>query len=182
MLTRFRRSLALLALLLSALSYASAQEPCNIRLDISPDYGGVKLGMRLEELQAMFPGSDELRAARADAEKQDVSLGMLDLNIRKRDFEGVKELSLNFVGGRLHKMGLHFGGETRWRSVAEFSDHVSKQLALPQAWGETVAAGGKQSRVMECAGFMVFVQFARGGPVYLGLAKTEAGAKPAGSK
>ena len=176
---------AALALVLSFATAAAAQETCRVRLDISPDYGGVKLDMTAGELSRMFPGSDELRAAAATGAggaPVEVSLGMLDLNIRKEDFEGVRELSLAFSGGRLTKMGIHFGGATKWKSIAEFTEHVEKHLALPRAWGEAVTAGGKQSRVMECSGFMVFAQYARGGPVFLGLAKAEAGAKPTPAK
>src|SRR5919206_3966294 len=93
------RSFFLAAFALSAARASGAQEPCRIERAAAPDYGGVMLGMRQEELARMFPGSEELQRAplAGEAAKPFVaSLGMLELNVRKDEFRGVGELVLTF--------------------------------------------------------------------------------------
>ncbi len=51
--------LLLTAALLCCGAVARAQEPCRLERSVAPDYGGVMLGMKLEELARMFPGSED---------------------------------------------------------------------------------------------------------------------------
>lgn len=162
-----------------------AQEPCRLERAVAPDYGGVMLGMRLEELARMFPGSQELQAgprgADAAARPFVVSLGMLELGVRKEDFRGVDELALTFLGGTLHRIDIRFRQPVPWKAVTEFSEDASKRLAVPSdSWDAPVSDASKQSRVLDCRGFAVVVRIDKGGPSTLSIVDT-AGEKSDGS-
>ena len=159
---------------------AIAQEAtCNVPLSVSPDYGGVKLGMSLAEMRRMFPGSDELRDAPDGEAAFTVSLGMLELTIRREEFKGVRELALGFIGGRLHKIGLSFGEQQQWEDVDAFSQHISKKLALPKEWSASPKFGVSRSLSLECRGFLVLARTEKDGGYFLGLMNTEADLKDA---
>lgn len=157
----------------------AAQEPCRLERAVAPDYGGVMLGMRPEELARMFPGSDELRALPAagagDTKPSVASLGMLELGVRKEEFSGVTELVLTFIGGTLQRMDMRFRQPTPWRAVEGFTEYASKQLALPHdSWGPTASDETKQSRVLDCRGFSVVARVDRGGQSTLSIVDTTA--------
>jgi hypothetical protein len=177
MLLRIGR-LALIAASLACCAHASAaQERCELDRSIAPDYGGVMLGMTLDELRKMFPASLDLRAAKPDGTHSAV-LGMLDFNIRAEAFKGVEELTLTLIGGKVQRIGVAFRAPTPWKNVAELAEHASKRLALPaDTWGPPVADAAKQARVMDCRGFSVVVRVDREGASSLSIVDTTPGEK-----
>jgi hypothetical protein len=187
-----KRSLAQVLLLAAALlccgplaSVAAAQgEPCRLERAVAPDYGGVMLGMKAEELARMFPGSEDLQKwAQADASKPFVaSLGGLELSIRREQFLDVAELVLTFLGGTLHRIDVRYRQPVPWREVKTFSADASKRLAVPpDAWGEPASDEEKQSRLLDCRGFSVVVRIDKGGPSTLSIVDTAAAKQDAGA-
>jgi hypothetical protein len=178
-----KKSALLAALLLCCARPAPAQEPCRIGRAAAPDYGGVMLGMGLEELRRMFPGSEDLRAgpgAGGGAKPFVASLGMFELNIRKEEFEGVEELALTLIGGTLQRIDVVFRQPTLWKSsVADFSEQASRRLALPlDSWGRPASDKEKWSRVLDCQGFSVVLRIDKGGASTLSIVDTS----PAGDE
>ncbi len=169
-------ALAAALICLGARRDAPAQEPCKLERAVAPDYGGVMLGMKAEELARMFPGSEELPKVTADASKPFVvSLGMLELGIRGEQFRDVGELVLTFIGGTLQRIDVRYRRPTPWKLITEFSEHASKQLALPaDAWGPPASDPSKRSRVLDCRGFSVVVRMDEGGPSTLSIVDTGA--------
>jgi hypothetical protein len=157
----------------------SAQEPCRLERSVAPDYGGVMLGMRLEEAGRMFPGSRELQTGPGAATATKpfvVSLGMLELGVRKEEFKGVEELMLTFIGGTVHRIDVRFHSPVEWKAVTEFSDYASKRLALPaDSWDAPASDAAKQSRVLDCRGFAVVVRMDKNGPSTLSIVDTSVG-------
>ena len=156
---------------------ASQEEPCRLERAVAPDYGGVMLGMKAEELARMFPGSEDLQKGAqgaADSSKPFVaSLGGLELGVRREQFGDVNELLLTFLGGILHRIDVRYRQPVPWRAVTEFSEQASKRLAVPvDSWGEPSAGAGKQSRVLDCRGFSVVVRIDKGGPSTLSIVDT----------
>jgi hypothetical protein len=185
-----KRDLANILLLAAALLCcgvaARAQEPCRLERAVAPDYGGVMLGMKLEELVQMFPGSEELQKGTrgaGDASKPFVaSLGGLELSVRKAQFGDVSELLLTFLGGTLHRIDVRYRQPVRWREVTEFSAEASKRLAVPaDSWGEPASDAEKHSRVLDCRGFSVVVRIDREGPSTLSIVDTAATKPDAGA-
>jgi hypothetical protein len=195
---RFARLLILIAVVWccaqsSFAQESSAPEPCQLERALAPDYGGVMLGMRLEELARMFPGSQELqtgpgadastntniststntntgKSTNANTKPFVVSLGMLELGIRREEFKGVDELMLTFLGGALHRLDVRFRQPVMWKAITEFSEHASKRLAVPAgSWDAPVIDDAKQSRVLACRGFAVVVRMDKGGPSTLSI-------------
>lgn len=178
--------LLLTAALLCCGAVAPAQEPCRLERSVAPDYGGVMLGMKLEELARMFPGSEDLqKGARAagDPSKPFVaSLGGLELSIRREQFKDVAELLLTFLKGTLHRIDVRYRQPVPWREATEFSAEASKRLAVPaDAWGGPAADEEKRSRVLDCRGFSVVVRIDREGPSTLSIVDTVAAQQDAGS-
>lgn len=162
---------------------ARAQEPCRLERAVAPDYGGVMLGMKREELAQMFPGSEDLQKGAGDSSKPFVaSLGGLELGVRKTQFGDVNELLLTFLGGTLHRIDVRYRQPVRWREVTEFSTEASKRLAVPaDSWGEPASDAEKQSRVLDCRGFSVVVRIDREGPSTLSIVDTTATTGNAGA-
>ncbi|MBV9926029.1 MAG: hypothetical protein JOZ96_13510 [Acidobacteria bacterium] len=161
---------------------ARAQEPCKLERAVAPDYGGVMLGMKVSDLAQMFPGADELqKGARVPAGASKpfvVSLGGLELGVRREQFGDVNELLLTFIGGTLHRIDVRYRQPVPWRQVMEFSAEASRRLAVPpDAWGEPASDAEKLSRVLDCRGFSVVVRIDRGGPSTLSIVDTGAAAK-----
>lgn len=164
----------------SVASVTGAQEePCRLERAVAPDYGGVMLGMKAEELARMFPGSEDLQKeaqGASDPSKPFVaSLGGLELGVRKEQFGDVNELLLTFIGGTLHRIDVRYRQPVPWREVTEFSAQASRRLAVPaDSWAEPSADAGKQSRVLDCRGFSVVVRIDRNGPSTLSIVDTAA--------
>lgn len=177
------KTLLLLACVAACARGAAAQgEPCRLERAVAPDYGGVMLGMTAEELARMFPGSEELQRAVAEAAagKQFVaSLGMLELGVRRQQFADTAELVLTFLGGRLHRIDVRYRRPVRWADAAEFSADASKRLAVPvDSWGAVSSDAEKFSRVLDCRGFSVVVRIDRGGPSTLSIVDTAPASSP----
>jgi hypothetical protein len=173
------KSLLLVACAAACAGGAAAQEPCRIERAVAPDYGGVMLGMKPEELARMFPGSEELPRAASAAPGADpskpvvASLGMLELAFRRDQFGDAAELVLTFLGGRLHRIDVRYRRPTPWNDVGQFSEQASKRLAVPaDAWGAASSDPEKHSRVLDCRGFSVVVRIDRGGPSTLSIVDT----------
>jgi hypothetical protein len=163
---------------------ARAQEPCLLERAVAPDYGGVMLGMKREELARMFPGSEELQKAMpGDSSKPFVaSLGGLELGVRKEQFGDVNELLLTFLNGMLHRIDVRYRQPVPWHEVTEFSAQVSKRLVVPaESWDEPLNDAEKQSRVLDCRGFSVVVRIDKAGPSTLSIVDTAASKQDAGS-
>ena len=181
---RHLANILLAAALLCCGVAAAAQEPCRLERAVAPDYGGVMLGMKVEELARMFPGSEDLQKGAAGGSKPFVaSLGMLELGVRKDQFRDVGELLLTFLGGTLHRIDVRYRQPAPWREVTEFSAEASKRLAVPaDSWGEPAADAEKLSRVLDCRGFSVVVRIDKGGPSTLSIVDTAAGSAAAPAK
>ena len=161
-------------------------EPCRLERAVAPDYGGVMLGMKTEELARMFPGSEDLQKGAqvpGDPSKPFVaSLGGLELGVRKEQFGDVNELMLTFLGGTLHRIDVRYRQPAPWREVTDFSAQASRRLAVPaDSWGEPASDAEKYSRVLDCRGFSVVVRIERGGPSTLSIVDTVAARQDSGA-
>lgn len=181
----------MIAAVLCCAQSAFAQEPCRLDHTVAPDYGGVMLGMRLEEIARMFPGAQDLQpgpgaavnanaavntAVNANAKPFVVSLGMLELGVRKEAFKGVDELMLSFLDGAVRRIDVRFRRPEPWNDIAEFTEHASKRLAVPaDSWDAPALGAAKQSRVLNCRGFAVVVRIDKGGPSILSIVDTAGG-------
>lgn len=187
---RLGNILALAAALLCCGPFESAaraqSEPCRLERAVAPDYGGVMLGMKAEELARMFPGSEDLQKGAqgaGDPSKPFVaSLGGLELGVRREHFADVNELLLTFLGGTLHRIDVRYRQPAPWREVKDFSAEASRRLAVPaDSWGEPASDAEKHSRVLDCRGFSVVVRIDRGGPSTLSIVDTAAPKQDSGA-
>jgi hypothetical protein len=151
-------------LLLAALAVACACAPaparqeapaqaCKLTLEQSPALRGFRLGMSLEQLKARYPGVPVME----QQEKGHLTAGLARGGFQGADagtFEGVNDIHLDFLDGRLASLTVHYNNLVKWRSVGEFASRVSELLKLPDAWRTEQDSG---SRVMPCADFNIKV-------------------------
>jgi hypothetical protein len=98
---------------------------------------------------------------------------MLELGVRREEFQGVAELVLTFLGGTLHRIDVRFRQPVPWKAITEFSEHASKRLAVPaNSWDSPATDAEKQSQVLSCRGFAVVVRMDKGGPNTLSIVDT----------
>lgn len=155
---------------------ASAQEPCNIGLNISPDIRGLQLGMSLADVKAKFPNSiGFIGKDKPDEVGQidDIELSGIDI-FGRDEFKGIVGFVMTFTDGKLSGLGVIYSRDTQWRDIDEFTPQVSKALAMPFRWREPTNADPKSARVMDCKGFRVVARIGAGQPSFVGLVDTTA--------
>jgi hypothetical protein len=159
-------------------SAITAQDRCNIDLSIAPDIRGIRLGLKIEEVKAMFPDSLAFKLAPQPDEANVIDsadLTLLDWYQKREKFTGVESISLIFVDGRIVKIGALYDKTADWPNVDSFSAQLSKSLALPGwAWRVPKNADPKIARVMDCDGFRVIAVAQPGSRAVLGLVDTAA--------
>lgn len=172
------RLLFCFTILLGASSAALAQDRCNIDLSIAPDIRGIKLGLKYEEVRAMFPKGIAFTFAPKPDEVgviDSVDLTAFDFYEKGAKFKGVEKMSLVFADGKLVMIGVGYDRSADWPTVTSFAEQVSKSLALPQAWRAPDNADPKIARVMDCEGFrLIAVAPGPGVKTFVGLVDTTA--------
>lgn len=143
---------------------AASQPQCSLNLSESPDVGGLRLGMSVEQAQALFPS---LKVSPAD--ENGVASAILksgELNRRAESgsyFEGVETVALEFTAGRLSFIRVNYPATDRWGSSDEFVSHVAEKLNLRGTWKRFYDWENKSIRdirdlrdqALECVGFRI---------------------------
>jgi outer membrane protein TolC len=142
------------------------QPKCALSLSRSPEVGGLRLGMSIEQSQSLFPS---LKVSTAD--NSGVTSAMLkggELNYRaesKSYFEGVETVELEFTGGRLSLIRVNYPATNKWGSTDEFLSVIAEKLNLQGTWKHFYDWENKSIRdiknlrdqALECNGFRIVV-------------------------
>lgn len=138
-----RLSLSLLLAVCSLLACAEPKPPnekfdgrCQLRIGQSPEVRGLRLGMTVEEVRRRFPalpipapskvGSIYIRLSKLDPAEEDFGLNL----------EGVNELSLSFLDGRVSDVRVMYEATREPLTEQEFSSRLSEALNLPHFLSE----------------------------------------------
>jgi hypothetical protein len=143
----------------------SAETPkaiCTLRLPQAPDIRGVKLGLTVAEVLALFPGSTEDNEVRSQLARP-ANLGMTSFLIRtgsyasKEKFAGIKMITFTFLDGRVSNFNVGYDGP-EWKHVDEFVTKFSEGTNLPalDAW-EAYVGLDNQLKTLKCGGFEINV-------------------------
>jgi hypothetical protein len=149
----------LLAALAVACACASARaqqqalaQACKLTLEQSPALRGFRLGMSLEQFKARYPGVPV-----TEQPSGLMTVGLARGGFQGADaaaFEGVNNIGLSFLDGRLVSLWVGYDNTVQWRGVEQFASRVSELLKLPDAW---VSEPGADTYGMKCAGFQLRV-------------------------
>lgn len=149
---------------------AETQEPeprtqkamCTLNTGQAPDIRGLRLGMSVEPVLALFPGSRE------DAEvnkslAEPAKFGLIRLMIRperyasKENFVGTRNITLAFLDGKLFDITVAVSGSERKHVdelIKQFSEE--KNLPAPADWQPYVGLDDKM-KTLQCDGFEISV-------------------------
>lgn len=149
----------LLAALAVACACAAAQarqgapaQACKLTPGQSPALRGFRLGMSPEQFKARFPGVPLTEHPMGLTTVYLARGGLQGAEVAT--FEGVNDINLGFLDGRLVSLSVQYNNLVQWRSGREFASRVSELLKLPDAWRE---GQGTDNSVMACAGFEIGV-------------------------
>ncbi|MBD0369448.1 MAG: hypothetical protein ICV60_01235 [Pyrinomonadaceae bacterium] len=152
---------------------ATAQEKpeCTLTVAQLPGIAGLRLGMTIEQVLALFPGSSkeqEIVSAISDAPSR---LGAVNITIKperyesKAKFAGISNIFFAFLDGRLFRFIVGYNG-VEWKNVDEFITKFSSENGLPavEAWEARVGME-TQMKTLKCAGVDVTLFASTGGAV-----------------
>jgi hypothetical protein len=158
-------------LVLAAASAANAQGACTLTLAQAPAVDGLRLGMKAEEVVALFPGSRADKEVRAQLLNPANPVGVTGLTIKperyasKAKFPRVSVITLTLLDGRVYTINVHYGGP-EYKHVDEFLGKFleGKKLPAAHAW-EPYVGMDTQLKTLNCKGFELKV-FAGGKNVH----------------
>jgi hypothetical protein len=127
----------------------------------APAIGGLKLGMSIEEVLAIFPGSSSDAEVRLSLDRPASPLGVRGLVIRPEKYstrnrvDRVSQISLTFLDGRVSILNVGYDGPS-WLHVDEFVAKFSEETGLPGAdsWDAYVGLD-TQLKTLRCQDFEV---------------------------
>jgi outer membrane protein TolC len=142
----------------------ASQPKCALSISESPEVGGLRLGMSVEQAQSLFPS---LKVSTADESGvASTTLHDGELNYRaesKSYFEGVETVALEFTDGRLSFIRVTYPATNRWGSTDEFLSVIAEKLNLKGTWKHFYDWENKSIRdikdlrdqALECNGFRI---------------------------
>jgi hypothetical protein len=161
---------------------ASVNTPCALGAAQAPQINGLKLGMTVDEVLAIFPGSSEDKNIVADRARAAGKLGAGSFTIipekypSKSGFAGIGHLIFRYIDGRIYNLRVGFIGP-EWKSVDEFIAKFADGKNLPGATAWEAAAGMEtQMKTLKCSGVEIslFAGGAGGNLNYVELRDTDA--------
>ena len=141
---------------------------CGLTVAQSPAVNGLKLGMTVEQVLALFPGSDNDEMIRAEIAQADKRQGLTTISLDPRNylskvlFSGITRINFKFMDGRLYNFIVSYNGPA-WKNVDEFVEKFAEGANLPGAdsWNAYVGMD-TQLKMLNCHGFEV--RLFAGGP------------------
>lgn len=158
-------------IIVSAISFARGQaldqSKCVFNVDQSPSIRGLRLGMPVDELFAVFPEERFNRNALMSQDDPNFGVGRLPLYVSslssqqtRERFDGIQLINIVLFDGRLAELDVNYTGPNsrpkkgpNWRGVDEFVTILSEALRLPPAkdWVDR----GQLSKTLRCTGFVL---------------------------
>ena len=169
-----KKILALVLLIVSAAASA-AQKPeakekavCGLTVAQSPAVNGLKLGLTIEQVLGLFPGSSNDGMIRAEIDAASKKQGLTSFSLEPSNylssvlFPGITRINFKFMDGRLYHFTIGYNGP-KWKDVDEFVGKFAAEANLPGVdnWNAYVGLD-TQLKMLNCQGFEV--RLFAGGP------------------
>lgn len=158
------KPLALLLVLLCAVSALAQDNRCPLKLSELPDAPelfGFRLGMSTTQLKLRVPQVVFGKDNDFGVSKTSISPDF-DSRIDKASLAGVRTISFDFVDGRLTSLWLGYDGSFKWQTVPDFVKGISQSLHLPDEWKPWKVRGQQ----INCADFQMTVSIVAEGPSF----------------
>jgi hypothetical protein len=161
---KFRNSLSLLILLLSAGNIFAQVTECKVKLSQLPaavELSGFRIGMTMDQVKARVPQVVFGRTDQFGTSKTSIN-PYFDPKIDKSGFADVRTVSLDFLDGRVTSIWIGYEPTFKWSNVDTFVKGISQALSLPPAWSPWKSQGQQ----LKCADFQVTVSLIARGPSF----------------
>ena len=142
---------------------ATDKDVCRLPPAQVPVVGDLKLGMTVEKVLALFPGSGEDTEVRSSLARPASSHGVSSLVIRpdrygsKEKFAGVSQITFTLLDGRVSTFSIGYNGPA-WPHVDNFVAKVVEGTDLPAAGAWQAYAGlDNQLKMLTCPDFEIRV-------------------------
>lgn len=146
---------------------AFAQSRCGLTEATAPGVRGIKLGMSVEQVTALFPGStrrketkDALANAKAASEVVYVTFEPSDSG--KDQNADVASFSVGFVKGRVIGFSVQYLGP-EWKNADEWIAKLSETLGLPGVNNWQPGPSETPNKVLRCSGIEIEAAVEGGG-------------------
>lgn len=147
-----------------------AQSRCSLTEANSPDVRGVRLGMSLDQLLVLFPGSSKrkemkeaIERAKAAAGSEAVYLTFDPAMDASGDrFDGVDSVSAGIYKGRVMDINVLYVGPT-WRTIDEWVAKLSEAYHLPGVQEWVTGPNETPNRILKCGGIEIEAAIQGGG-------------------
>ncbi|HET6646597.1 MAG TPA: hypothetical protein VFH01_04670 [Pyrinomonadaceae bacterium] len=161
---KFRNSLSLLILLLSAGNISAQVTECKVKLSqlpVAAELSGFRIGMTMDQVKARVPQVSFGRTDQFGTSKTSIN-PYFDPKIDKSGFADVRTVSLEFLDGRVTSLWFGYEPTFKWPTVETFVKGISLALSLPPAWSPWKSQGQQ----LKCADFQVTVSLVARGPSF----------------
>lgn len=139
------------------------QSACTLKLSEAPVINGLKLGMTVDEILALFSGSKDDRELRAQLAKPPTQIGTSSFVVRpskyenKADFAGISQITVSLLDGRVLRFHIGYDGP-EWPHVDKFVEQFRKGKDLPSVEEWKAFTGlDTQLKTLTCEGFEIRV-------------------------
>jgi hypothetical protein len=141
-------------------SAGAEQSACDLTLSKAPVINRVKLGMTVDEVLALFPGSkQDPDVSAALARRGAVGNGSLPITPSKygnsADFKNINRISFSLLDGRVSSFTIQYNGPA-WPDIDKFVENFVQGRDLPAAsqW-EPYVGMETQMKTLTCTGFSI---------------------------
>lgn len=140
--------------------------PCKLAVEQAPAIRGVKLGMRIQDVLVMFPGSaekDQIKSAIVDVAGYP-NFGVTNIYINpweystKDRFAGIADFQLVVLDARVVKYQVEYASPPNapsWRNVSDFINKLADSFKLPLATSWDEEQSTPYLRKLRCDGFQL---------------------------
>lgn len=150
-------------------SQLPAQSNCTLTAANAPTIRGIRLGLSLQQLIALFPASgkrkelrDALDRARATASNDTVYLLFEPNSDGGERFAGIDSIAVGVHKGQVVDFSILYGGPT-WRTVDEWVEKLAETLGLPRSQAWAIGPNENPNKILKCKGVEIEAGIQGGG-------------------
>ena len=146
---------------------ASAQSRCGLTEATAPGIRGLKLGMSVEQVTALFPGSTKRKETREALVRAKTGSDVVYVTFEPEDGgkdqnADVASFSAGFLKGRVIGISVQYLGP-EWKNVDEWIAKLSETLGLPGVNNWQPGPSETPNKVLRCSGIEIEAAMEGGG-------------------